>query len=101
MKISCEKHILQDAISIASRAVSPRSALPVLEGILLEANDLGLKLTGYDLKKAVYTSIDATVQQKGAAVLSAKLLFDITRAMPDGMIQISVRKTPPTSTAAR
>lgn len=92
MKISCEKHILQDAISVASRAVSPRSALPVLEGILLEANDLGLKLTGYDLKKAVYTSVEATVQEKGAAVLSAKLLFDITRAMPDGMIQISVEE---------
>ena len=37
MKLSCEKHVLQDAISIASRAVSPRSALPVLEGLLLEA----------------------------------------------------------------
>ena len=53
MKFNCEKHILQEAVGIASRAVSARSALPVLEGILLEANGDTLKLTGYDLKKAV------------------------------------------------
>ena len=50
MKFNCEKHILQEAVAIASRAVSARSALPVLEGILLEANGDTLKLTGYDLK---------------------------------------------------
>ena len=52
MKVSCEKHSLQDAISIASRAVSPRSSLPVLEGLLFQAEGTSLKLTGYDLKKA-------------------------------------------------
>ena len=54
MKFSCEKHILQEGIGIASRAVSSRSALPVLEGILFEAEGDTLKLTGYDLKKAVF-----------------------------------------------
>ena len=34
MKISCEKMMLQSAIATAARAVSPRSSLPVLEGIL-------------------------------------------------------------------
>lgn len=90
MKVSCEKHILQDAISIASRAVSPRSSLPVLEGLLFQAEGTSLKLTGYDLKKAVYTSVEANIQQTGAAVISAKLIFDIVRAMPDGLVQISV-----------
>lgn len=90
MKVSCEKHILQDAISIASRAVSPRSSLPVLEGLLFQAEGTSLKITGYDLKKAVYTSVDTNVQISGAAVINAKLIFDIVRAMPDGVIQISV-----------
>ena len=90
MKVSCEKHALQDAISIASRAVSPRSSLPVLEGLLFEAEGTSLKLTGYDLKKAVFTTVDATIIQKGAAVLNAKLIYDIVRGMPDGMVNISV-----------
>ena len=90
MKISCEKMILQSAIATAARAVSPRSSLPVLEGILFQAEGQSLKLTGYDLKKAVYTSVDATVQETGAAVISAKLIYDIVRAMPDGMVNIAV-----------
>lgn len=90
MKVSCEKYILQNAIATASRSVSPRSSLPVLEGLLMEAEGTSLKLTGYDLKKAIYTSVDASVQQTGAAVINARLIFDIVRAMPDGMIQISV-----------
>ncbi len=90
MKISCEKMILQSAIATAARAVSPRSSLPVLEGILFQAEGQCLKLTGYDLKKAVYTSVDATVQETGAAVINAKLIYDIVRAMPDGMVNIAV-----------
>lgn len=90
MKVSCEKYILQNAISVASRSVSPRSSLPVLEGLLMEAEGTSLKITGYDLKKAIYTSIDASVHETGAAVINARLLFDIVRAMPDGMIQIAV-----------
>ena len=64
MKFNCEKHILQEAVNIASRAVSPRSALPVLEGILLEANGDTLKLTGYDLKKGVLPPVTAPPLQQ-------------------------------------
>ena len=62
MKLSCEKMVLQAAIATAARSVSPRSSLPVLEGVLLEAEGQSLKLTGYDLKKAIYTHVDATIQ---------------------------------------
>ena len=90
MKFSCEKHILQDAIAIASRAVSSRSALPVLEGILLEAEGSTLKLTGYDLKKGVFTTAECTTSTAGSAVLNAKLMGEIVRSMPDGLVNISV-----------
>ena len=33
IKFSCEKVLLQNAISVASRAVSPKSSIPALEGI--------------------------------------------------------------------
>ena len=41
MKFSCEKALLQNAILTASRAVSPKSTIPALEGLLLEAEDSG------------------------------------------------------------
>ena len=90
MKFSCEKHILQEAIGIASRAVSSRSALPVLEGILFEAEGDTLKLTGYDLKKAVFTSVDCSTATAGASVLNAKLMGEIVRSMPDGLVTVNV-----------
>ena len=90
MKFSCEKHILQEAIAIAARAVSARSALPVLEGILMEAEGDTLKLTGYDLKKAVFTTAECTTTAAGSTVLNAKLVGEIVRSMPDGLVNISV-----------
>ena len=48
MKFSCEKALLQSAIAVTARAVSPKSSIPALEGILLEAVD-ELRLTGYNL----------------------------------------------------
>ncbi len=39
MKFTCEKALLQSAISTSSRAVSPKSSIPALEGILIEAGE--------------------------------------------------------------
>ena len=41
MKFSCEKALLQNAILTASRAVSSKSTIPALEGLLLEAEETG------------------------------------------------------------
>ena len=56
MKFSCEKALLQAAIATTSRAVSPKSSIPALEGILLEADDM-LRLTGYNLETGAYRQL--------------------------------------------
>ena len=56
IKFSCEKALLQAAISTTSRAVSVKSSIPALEGILLEAGDQ-LRLTGYNLETGIRTTI--------------------------------------------
>ncbi len=88
MKFTCIKSSLQAAINIASRAASSKSPIPALEGILLEAGPAGLKLTGYDLKKGIYTSIEADVAQPGSIVLGAKIFGDIVRALPEGVVTV-------------
>ena len=45
MKFSCEKALLLPAITTASRATAPKSSIPALEGILLEAS-ADLRITG-------------------------------------------------------
>ena len=88
MKFSCEKALLQAAISTASRAVSPKSSIPALEGILLEA-DNELRLTGYNLETGIRTTVPADIQSGGTLVLGARLFGEIIRKLPDDMVTFS------------
>lgn len=88
MKFSCEKALLQSAISITARAVSPKSSIPALEGILLEAGEI-LRLTGYNLETGIRTEIPAQIDKKGSLVLSARLFGEIIRKLPDDVISFS------------
>ncbi len=88
MKFTCEKALLQSAITTAARAVASKSSIPALEGILLEARD-SLQLTGYNLQTGISTTLPADVQQPGRLVLSARLFNDIIRKFPDDMISFS------------
>lgn len=91
MKFSCEKALLQNAISVAGRAVSAKSSISALEGILLEG-DTQLKLTGYNMQIGIRTTLDAQITQPGRIVLNAKLFGDIIRRMPDDFVSVSVNE---------
>ena len=88
MKFFCEKTALLAAVNIAAKATSAKSPIPTLEGILLETGLDSVKLTGYDLKKAIYTRADATVTENGSIVLGAKMFGDIVRSMPNGTVSV-------------
>lgn len=88
MKVSCEKHVLQSACSIAARATASKSPIPALEGLLIEAK-ADLKITGYDLKEGIYTNIAADIEQQGSIVLGARFFGEMLRRLPDGIITIS------------
>ncbi len=90
MKFSCEKALLQSAISISSRAVSPKSSISALEGILVNATD-ELRLTGYNLATGIRTVVPADVSEGGSLVLSAHLFGDIIRRLPDDVVYVSTR----------
>ena len=85
MKFTCEKALLQAAISTASRAVSPKSSIPALEGILLEAGN-DLRLTGYNLETGIRTTVPAEISEQGTLVLGARLFGEIIRKLPDDMV---------------
>lgn len=85
MKFSCEKALLQAAISTTSRAVSPKSSIPALEGILLEAGS-DLRLTGYNLETGIRTIVPADIREEGTLVLGARLFGDIVRKLPDDIV---------------
>ena len=86
MNIICDKTLLSAAIDGVSKAVTLRSTIPVLEGILLKAEGFQLTLTGYDLEMGIVTTIEANVKEPGEIVLNAKLLSSMISRMPAGQI---------------
>ena len=88
MKFSCEKHVLQAAAATASRATASKSPIPALEGLLIEAG-ADVKITGYDLKKGIYTLMAADVSQPGAIVVGARFFGEMIRRLPDGIVTIT------------
>ena len=88
MKFSCEKYILQNAITVTSRATASKSPIPSLEGLLIEASN-EIKITGYDLKKGIYTFIDADIEEQGKLVLNSRLFSEMIRRFPDGIVSVS------------
>ena len=89
MKFSCEKAILQTAVTTAGRVVAPKSTIQALEGVLLEAETDYLRVSGYNLETGIVTQVEAEVREPGAIVLSARLLGEILRRMPDDTVSVS------------
>lgn len=89
MKFSCEKAILQTAVTTAGRVVAAKSTIQALEGVLLEAEDDRLRISGYNLETGIITQVEASITEPGAIVLSARLLGEILRRMPDDVISLS------------
>ena len=88
MKFSCAKSVLQTAVAIAAKAACAKSPIPALEGILIEAASDHIVLTGYDLKKGIYTKKEADVAEPGSIVLGARIFGDIVRSLPDGVVTV-------------
>lgn len=88
MKIICDKNILLDGINTVQKAVSSKSTLPILEGILIETTDNGITLTGNDLELGIKYNCKVEVSEKGSVVLNARMFGDIIRRLPDAPVFI-------------
>ncbi len=88
MRFSCEKVLLQSAINTASRAVSSKSSIPALEGLLIQAGDM-LTVSGYNMQTGIRTTLPAEISESGELVVNARLFGDIIRRMPDDIIVFS------------
>ena len=85
IKFSCEKVLLQSAISVTSRAVAQKSSIPALEGLLIHAAQ-ELTVSGYNMQTGIRTKVAADVTSAGDIVLNARLFGDIIRRMPDDIV---------------
>ena len=91
MKFRCEREILADALATAGRAATSRSGtLPVLSGVRLDVSDGDLTVTGTDLELTIRLSVPVHSDQDGSAVVPARLVADIVKALPAGAVEVSI-----------
>lgn len=90
MKFTVNKKEITEAVLNIQRAVSSKTSIPVLEGILIKTGELCIEMSAYDLELGIKTIIPATGIQSGTAVLSAKLFSEIVRKSPAEIISVEV-----------
>jgi DNA polymerase-3 subunit beta len=83
MKFSCEKALMLSAVQTAARAVSARSTIAALEGLLITVAGDALTVTGYNLETGIRSKVPAGVRKEGSVVVPARLLGDMVRRLPD------------------
>lgn len=88
MKFVCNQQTLARALNTVGKAVSTRTTLPILKGILIEAKDGHLILSASDLEISIRKKIAADVIEEGAAVVPSRLFGDIIRKLPSEDITV-------------
>lgn len=91
MKFICEKDKLVEALTNVQRAVSQRSTIAALEGILLKTEGGELTLCGYNTELGITTKFETSVQKEGAVVLNAHFLTDIIRKLSGDVVEIELQ----------
>lgn len=94
MKFSVERDVLADAVAWASRAVPHRPPVPVLAGVLIEADQSGsVTLSSFDYEVSARGVFPADVETAGSVLVSGRLLRDIATALPHKPVQFSLDGT--------
>jgi DNA polymerase III subunit beta len=84
MKFSVPHERLVSRLLLAGRAVSTRSAMPSLGGILVTATAGSVELRSTDMEIGLSLALDADVDTEGSALLPGRLLVDVVRSLPSG-----------------
>ncbi len=91
LRITCTKEELVQGLALVGRAVSSRTAIQILSGILLEAHNAELRLAATDMELSLRATVPARVEGDGAIVLPGRTLVDIARLLPGDDVTIEHR----------
>ena len=90
MKFTLTADALADAAGFASKGISARPAVPVLSGLLIEAQQGGLRLSGFDYERSARTQVAAEVIEPGTALLPGRMFTDIIRKFGKKTVTVEV-----------
>ncbi|HYI57390.1 MAG TPA: DNA polymerase III subunit beta [Microlunatus sp.] len=89
MRIRLERDTLAEAVQWAARSLPTRPSVPILAGLLIRADASGVVLSSFDYETSAQITVKAEVADEGEALVSGRLLADISRSLPAKPVDIS------------
>lgn len=89
MRFVCDKESLLNAISIAQKAVTGKSTMPILHGLLIKVKNKTITIIGTDIDLSIETKFQAIVSEEGSLVVDSRLFGDVIRKLPNDDIEVN------------
>jgi DNA polymerase-3 subunit beta len=89
VKFQVNKDVLNEAVSFAVRLLPQRTTLPILSGILIEADANALRLSVFDYDTSAQVEIAAKVDEAGRVLVSGRLMAEIVSKLPNAAVDFS------------
>jgi DNA polymerase III subunit beta len=89
VKFRVEREVLGEAVSWVARALPTRPVVPVLSGLLLEADGDELTLSCFDYEVSARARIRAEVGEPGTALVPGRLLAEIAKSLPPADVEVA------------
>jgi DNA polymerase-3 subunit beta len=90
MKVSCLQENLARGLGVVSRAVAPRSTLPVLGNILLATENGRLRLSATNLELGITCWIGAKIEEEGSTTVPARTFVDLVNTFPNEKVEMEL-----------
>jgi DNA polymerase-3 subunit beta len=90
MKATLSTAALLNELQTAARIASSRSAVQALSGVQLDVSDGALELRATDMEVGLRLRVPAEQISAGVAVLPARLLLDVVRALPSADVSLEL-----------
>ena len=90
MKLTCTRENLYQGLSIVSRISTKNVNLPILNNVLLQADEKGLTLSSTNLELAISCQIRSKVDQEGDYTVPSKLFFDYVNLLPNERVEMDL-----------
>jgi len=89
VKFRVERDVLGEAVAWVARALPTRPVVPVLSGLLVQADEAGLTLSCFDYEVSARVVVPAEVGEPGTALVPGRLLAEITRSLPAAAAEVT------------
>ncbi|MEV4627569.1 DNA polymerase III subunit beta [Micromonospora sp. NPDC049523] len=89
MKFRVERDALADAVAWTAKSLPNRPSVPVLAGVMLRVAEGSLHVSGFDYEVSSQVTVDVQADADGAALVSGRLLAEITKALPAKPVDIA------------